>query len=56
MSGNTSINDTPRTRLIRAHLTDAEWRALRVKALQRNQTVQSLISELLRRAAAQWSS
>jgi len=45
----------PRTRLTRADLTDAEWKALRVTALQRNETVQRLVSELLRHAAARWS-
>jgi hypothetical protein len=45
----------PRTRLIRADLTDAEWKALRLAAMQRNETVQRLVSELLRQAAARWS-
>ena len=47
-----SSNEERRVRMVRAELSDEEWKALRVVAVRRGVSVQALVSELLREAAA----
>jgi len=43
-----------RSRMVRVHLTDEEWQAVKIKAVQRGEPVQDLVTELLRQAVAGW--
>lgn len=46
--------EEPRERMIRVNLSDEDWAALKIKAVQRGEPVQVLVGELLRQAAERW--
>jgi len=53
---NTEQDTTGRkaNRMVRVDLTDEEWQKLRIKAVQRNEPAQQLVSTVLRRAIEGW--
>lgn len=54
MSDKRNTEPVPRTRMVRVNLTDDEWTALRMKAVERGEPVQQLVTTLLRQAVNDW--